>query len=313
MPTPDSVNCPTNDAPQRPWLAALMSAVLPGFGQLYNGQLDKGIWLFLGFALLSVPGVALIALCLPAAWTIPALALGLLAALGIWIGSLVDAWRTARRPQINARPAWVGRGVFALVFVVCDLVALPALIEHVQTRLVSSFHIPSSSMAPGVLQGDVLFADRRYNRPGVDQAVRHGDVAIFTYPNDRTRYYIKRIVGLPGDRVRIDGHAVWLNGQSLSRAHGVQDGHEDIQEAIGPAHWLARWQRAAEHPATPPSEWLVPPGQVFVLGDNRDESKDSRHYSTVPLADVVGKARQIWLSYGKDGVRWSRLGLVIGG
>lgn len=255
----------TTVEPRRPWLAALMSLVLPGFGQLYNGEVNRALWLFLGFALLGVPGLALIALWLPAQLTVPALALGLLATLGLWVYSVAQAWRRAKALGAgwHLRP-WQLSGVYLLVLLLCDGVGLPLLIGQVRAQQVESFRIPSASMAPTLLPGDVLFADKRYNCPNCRQAVHRGDIAIFVYPNDRTRYYVKRIVGLPGERIELPG--------------------------TGPVN--------------------VPPGQVYVTGDNTVASTDSRQFGTVPLADVVGRVRQIWWSSGEGRIRWERLGLT---
>ena len=82
-------------APRRRWVAAIASLVLPGFGQFYNGDFNRAIWLFLGFALLCIPAIALIALYLPAGLMMPSLALGSSAALGVWAYSVWDAWRGA--------------------------------------------------------------------------------------------------------------------------------------------------------------------------------------------------------------------------
>ena len=259
--TSDSTTDPSGDpAPRQRWRAALMSLVLPGFGQLYNGEVNRAIWLFLGFALLSVPGLVVAALWLPAWVTVPALALSLLASLGVWGLSVVQAWRRAGLLTDWRRRPWQLSGVYLLVLLVCDGVVLPLLIKQVRATQVEPFNIPSDSMAPTLQHGDFLFADKRYNRPGT-QPVLRGDIAIFVYPNDRTKYYVKRIVGLPGERIEVGNQA-----------------------------------------------FTVPPGQVFVLGDNADASKDSRQFGTVPLPDVVGRVRQIWFSWGDAGVRWSRLG-----
>ena len=144
-----------------------------------------------------------------------------------------------------------------------------------------------------------------YNCPGCDHAVERGDVAIFTYPNDRTLVYVKRVIGLPGDRVRITGKRVWVNRLALGDAP-ADDG--TASERIDGRQWLADWgdTEGAELDLT------VPPGMVFVLGDNRGNSKDSRHFGSVPLRDVAGRARQVWFSMAPGGaVRWSRLGQAI--
>ena len=277
--------------PRKPLLALLMSLVLPGFGQLYNGEVNKAIWLFLGFALLSIPAVALVAHYLPDGWMLAALCLSLAAALCLWVYGMVDARRQAqRRPQYRPE-RWQVSGMYLLVLLVCNGLALPLLIDFVRTYQVESFRIPSASMEPAVLKGDVLFADKRYNCPGCKQGIRRGDIAIFTYPNDRTLKYIKRIIALPGDRVQIKGREIQVNGRPLSSAAAaVQDDAQTQGED---------------------ADLLVPAGQVFVLGDNRSNSYDSRKFGTVPMQDVVGRARQVWFSYGPQGVRWARLGALL--
>ena len=86
---------PLAQTPRRPLVAALASLILPGFGQLYNGDLNRAIWLFLGFAMLCIPAIALIALYLPDAMMLPTLLLGLVAAMGVWAYAVWDAWRGA--------------------------------------------------------------------------------------------------------------------------------------------------------------------------------------------------------------------------
>lgn len=295
---------------RKPVVALAMSFVLPGFGQLYNGEVNRGIWLFLSFALLSVPGLAVIALYLPASWMVAALASGLLLALGIWVFGMVDAWRKAGQLSAYVPAAWQMSGVYALVFLLCNTLAMPLLINYVRDHQVAAYRIPSRSMEPSVLQGDMLFADKRYNRPEASTAVRRGDIAIFTYPNNRTQNYIKRVIALPGDRVRVAGRSVWVNDKALTvQERSTPDGIE-VLESIEGRRWHVRWALADK-----PVEDMtltVPPGHAFVLGDNRSTSTDTRHFGPVPLFDIVGKARQVWYSSdARDGVRWGRFGLVL--
>jgi signal peptidase I len=137
-------------------------------------------------------------------------------------------------------------------------------------------------------------------------------------PNDRTRLSIKRIIALPGDRVSIDGRTVSVNGVALSSASPA-----DARPSAGPSagsagqieipertatgrEWVVQWDPARFAPAR--VDLTVPPGEVFVLGDNRSNSLDSRQLGTVSMEDVVGRARRIWFSWGPDGVRWERIG-----
>jgi signal peptidase I len=307
---------PRTAARPQPALAAFKSLVLPGLGQWHNGQIDRAVWFFLAFALLSVPGVAVVALWLPPAWTAPALAAGLLLTLGVWIGSVVDAWRTARRgppPLLDplpglatpGTPVWRMAGVTLLLILLCDFVALPLLMLAVRGYAVEPFRIPSASMAPALWPGDLVFADKRYAHRFFGAPVRRGDVVVFAYPNDRTLLYVKRVVALPGDRVQMRGSELRVNGEPspVPLAPGMPVA--ELAAAPIPPGGLPPEKR--------PADWdlVVPPGQVFVMGDRREASVDSRDFGPVPMQDVVGRVRQVWFSWGSQGVRWERLGHVV--
>src|SRR5258708_15637751 len=92
--------------PRRPLVAALLSLSLPGLGQLYNGEINKALWLFLAFVLMSVPGVTTAPLYVPAVLMLALLLTSVLLALGVWLGAIIDAWRQAARPQIYTRAGW---------------------------------------------------------------------------------------------------------------------------------------------------------------------------------------------------------------
>jgi signal peptidase I len=313
-------------SPRKPWMAALASLVLPGFGQLYNGEINRAIWLFLSFALLCIPVLGLVALYLPDRFMLPTLLLGLLATIGVWVYAVADAWHGARRNTGMLAKAWQLSGVYALVFVLCDLLALPTLTLYVRQHQVEPFRIPSGSMEPSVRAGDMIWADKRYNCPGCQQGVHRGDIAIFAYPNDRSVRYIKRVIGLPGDHIQLKDRQLLVNGQAL-QGKGTAAASTDgaVTETLGERQWQVQWSKAPATPAqsvTPPMnrfesapvtemQLTVPDGQVLVLGDNRLQSIDSRSFGTVPMQDILGKARQVWFSSDQNGVRWDRLGLVL--
>jgi signal peptidase I len=309
MPPPDAEVADFRTNPRQPLLAALMSLVLPGFGQLYNGQLNKSVLLFIAFALLSIPLPALLALYLPSTLMLPVLLLSFITALGLWLYGIVQAWRYAKSRADYVLKDWQQPALYTGVFLVAALLILPLMTQYIRGQLVESFRIPSASMEPSVLQGDFLFADKRYNCPNCKQHIQRGDVAIFVYPNNRTLYYIKRIIGLPGERIRIENRTVFVNGEALTQGE-VQTaaGRYLLTERGANTSYQVQWSDTARAPA---AEFVVPPGSVFVLGDNRSSSKDSREFGYVPMTDVVGKVRQVWFSGGEQGVRWSRLGQVI--
>ena len=272
---PDSADQQTMgpNSPRKPWLAVLLSAMLPGLGQIYVGELNRGIWVFLLFTGLTVSVPLVAALYLPAWAMFPTLALGLIANVAIWFFALFDAWRTSCRLKYYKPKPWQTSALYVSVFLICNVVLMPIFISYVRQHQVQPFRIPSASMSPTLLKGDYLFADMRYNCPTCATEVKRGDMVIFVFPNNRNRYHIKRIIGLPGDRIN--------TGDIPTRVEGA-----DTKESV----------------------LTVPVGHVYLLGDNYQNSLDSRHFGTVPLTDIVGKARQLWFSYGDEGIRWNRLG-----
>jgi signal peptidase I len=195
---------------------------------------------------------------------------------------------------------------------------LSPLTAFTKDHLIETFKVPSASMVPAILPGDRFFADKRVGHRG-GPPVHRGDVAVFVYPNDRTTMYVKRVVGLPGDRIQIDGMLVLVNGQTIvgDEVHDLGSAelnrqltdHRAFGETVDGKSYVVLWRTDGAHDAL---TTIVPSGQVFVLGDNRDSSRDSRQFGALPLADVSGVARQIWFSADKDsGLRVRRTGKVI--
>ncbi|MDD5712074.1 MAG: signal peptidase I, partial [Smithellaceae bacterium] len=128
---------------------------------------------------------------------------------------------------------------------------------------------------------------------------KRGDIVVFIYPEDRSKDFIKRVIGVAGDSIEIRNKQVFLNGLPLEDKYAVHVDDFIIPGAIQP--------RDNFGPVT------VPPGTIFCMGDNRDQSYDSRFWGFVDLKDVLGKAFIIYWSWDADnfGVRWSRLGHLL--
>lgn len=178
----------------------------------------------------------------------------------------------------------------------------------IRSFVVQAFKIPSGSMLPTLQIGDHILVNKflyGVRLPVLDTVVvplstpHRGDVVVFVYPVDPSKDFIKRVVGLPGDVVEIRDKRVYINGDRWDDPHAYF--------ADGQAHGHGGAPRDTYGPITVPAQHL------FVMGDNRDRSYDSRFWGFVDFKDVKGKAFMIYWSWdGTDRwVRWDRLGEVI--
>ncbi len=191
------------------------------------------------------------------------------------------------------------------------IVVAVVLALFVRTFAVQAFKIPTSSMEPNLLIGDHLFVNRLVYSPSAGRLealvlgkreVRRGDVVVFRFPGNPEKDYVKRVVGLPGETVEVRDKTVWIDGQPLDEggyAHFLDKG----PGAEDPAHDLGR-----ERPAYGPAR--VPDGQLFVLGDNRDNSNDSRSWGLLPRELVKGRALFVYWSYAATREEYRRSGAL---
>lgn len=195
--------------------------------------------------------------------------------------------------------------------------------------LVEPFRIPSGSMMPTLLVGDFILVNKFsyglrlpvLNKKVVDiDEPARGDVVVFRYPKDPSVDYIKRVVGLPGDKVGYYNKAVYINGEPagqvpagiyIGTGSGVSmSGASKRREQLGDIqHDILVVPRKPDMEG----EFVVGEGEYFVMGDNRDNSNDSRYWGTVPEENLVGKAFRVWMNWdsANAGVDWDRLGLKI--
>ncbi len=191
--------------------------------------------------------------------------------------------------------------------------------------VVEPFHIPSSSMVPTLLVGDFILVnkfDYGLRLPvlhtkilGIGEPHR-GDVMVFRFPPDPKVDYIKRVIGLPGDRIVYRNKTLYINGvQVPDRILGAYDGPDQLgailrQEQLGKVtHDIVTIPGVASREGA----WTVPAGEYFVMGDNRDNSFDSRYWGFVPQKDLVGRAFFIWMNWDafRNSALWHRVGDVI--
>ncbi|MCH8335487.1 MAG: signal peptidase I [Proteobacteria bacterium] len=193
----------------------------------------------------------------------------------------------------------------------------------IRSFIFEPFRIPSGSMMPTLLQGDYIFVkkysyglrwpviDKKFFETGSPQ---RGDVVVFRLPSDPSINYIKRVVGLPGDTVSYQDHQLFVNGQQMPLTRHPETRLQDsglifIEVLDGREHEIR-----ISRPGSRATErvYTVPEGHYFMMGDNRDNSQDSRYIGDIPETHLVGEAVRIWMHMdGLEWPAWSRIGTKI--
>ena len=199
-----------------------------------------------------------------------------------------------------------GSGWFASVQ---SLAVTVVIAIFVITFVVQAFQIPSESMENTLLIGDYLLVDKVHFAHGglwggilPYSQIQRGDIIVFRYPINPQQHFVKRVVGVPGDRVRLIDKRVFVNGVPLSEPYvqyvsGVRDPYRDdfprtdIPEVGVTARWWREMPKLVED-----KQLIVPQGNYFVLGDNRDDSEDSRYWGFVPRENIIGRPLLIYWS-----------------
>ena len=282
-----------------PWLAAAMTLFCPGLGHVYAGRPWRGVaaWLLGAWA-----GAAAL---LATLWAgSPAGRLGALAAGGLALLAVVaDAARTARRADPAAARSRLQRPAAYVGLAIAILLATNLLVVPLARSRVRALSLRSENMAPTLLEGDYVMAAR--GTPPMRRGI------VVTRMTDEGFESVVRMVALAGDTVAMRQGRLRVNG----RAEAPRPQGEPAED-FGDAEAFA-WQRAfvagdTAGYAPTMSHWgplVVPPGHVFVLGDNRPLSLDSRHLGFIPHARLTG--RVAWIYFSRDprgGVRWGRIG-----
>jgi signal peptidase I len=177
------------------------------------------------------------------------------------------------------------------------------------TTLVQAFVIPTGSMEDTLLIGDHLLVDKlAFAPPGPLSKlvlpytpVHRGDIIVFRYPVDIRQTFVKRVMGVPGDRIRLEGKQVYLNGKKLVEPYKIHkedyiDSYRDNFPGVPNVYIYPSGQNMLERNVVN-GEVVVPPDYYFAMGDNRDRSLDSRYWGFVPRANIIGKPLIIYWSY----------------
>ncbi len=288
--------------------------ILPGLGQLQNGERLKSVVLLIAFCFSTLCLNSLVSLFAPQIAFKFLFFAALVAFIFLWIYGVFDAMVYALKNRNQATKPWQKPFVYCLFIVIGYLTwfgAIDGLIwqAYVRSHVVDRFRIPSQSMLPTLVNRDLIFAKRRSHCENCANPINHGDVVLFTNPVKPEMILIKRVIGKPGDTILINGNHVYRNGESLTQEETLlKNGHIQIIEKGVEKHYTTIWQKRSNAR----KEYLVPKGSFFVMGDNRNQSNDSRVTGSIPVENVFATPLQIFLSFDRNWhVRWERIGMPI--
>ncbi len=251
------------------------------------------------------------------------------AAISAYEGSVSEA-DPAVLEKLNKEPVLVeyGKSFFPVLFIVLVL----------RSFLVEPFQIPSGSMKPTLEVGDFILVNKfayGIRLPVLDTKVipvgdpQRGDVMVFRYPSDPNINYIKRVIGVPGDTIRYTSDKrLYINDQAVAESlvgeePGTLGSVTLYQEKLGAVEHMIR-KEMTRFRIEPGKQWKVPADHYFMMGDNRDNSNDSRYWNDpkipkdllgmVPDRNIVGKAFAVWMSWPDPKMRnlpnFSRVGVI---
>lgn len=295
-------------------VAFFLSFFAAGAGQFYLGRKRAA----LGWLGLATLGSAWVAVFLPAISRAGFFMFGgALLFLLLFVRPL-SALDTLRRSKINAaRPS---TPIVAAAFVgFLALIILTSLLTR--AYLLEAFKIPAGSMLPTLLVGDHVFVDKKAKE------YRRGHLAVFEFPEHRDQDFVKRVVGIGGDRIEMRAGGLFINGWAVPRCplgHGALPtggreaavGGDFFLEYLDGEAYVTLLADGVDHSLNAESAgpWTVKPGEAFMLGDNRDNSHDSRFWNGgagggVPADHAKGEPFVVWLSVGEAGMDRSRTGI----
>jgi signal peptidase I len=261
-----------------PIIAALLSFLIPGLGQLYNGQIVKGICFFL--ANLLIPTLLLLA---GLQFQFYGLVAFLFFIILIWFFIIGEAFFSARKIREFSVKGYNKWYIYLLIIILMhgtSFIIPSDFIASITSDVLGfrAYKMPTGSMEPTLLIGDYIITDSKYFKKN---ELKRGDLVIIPYPKDPAKKFIKRVIVLEGEKIEIKDKQVYINDEAIPESYKV---HNDIsfgqRDNFGPE--------------------LVPSDHCFILGDNRDNSMDSRDWGSIPISEIKGKPLYIYWAKDKN-------------
>ena len=299
------------------WVAMALSFLASGVGHIYSGHVAKGLFLYLA-------RFALPLLCIFAAFAQPsnAVLIGLillpaLATILVFLYSPIDAWVITKRTSSEYKLKDYNRSSLYWLLIVMQLAYPVALTCGIKKYVYQAFVMPARSMSPNILAGDRIIVNKR---PFSDEFPERGDLIAFrTPPSEPGSTWLARVIGVAGDELKINDREIEVNGKKLERERVPSESVAKLRKHVegnvynetlaGSRYQVIFKEDAGETDSSDESSkevtLTVPNRSVFVMGDNRDFSRDSRHIGSVHAADVIGSVEYIFL----PAQTWSRFGV----
>ena len=283
--------------PRNPWMAGVLTFFFPGLGHVYCGDWLKGIKVYPSYWIMVLCGIGFLV------WT-PIPHVNILLFILIWGSTNVyfikDAIHAARKANDPFELRWFNRWYMYILMILVVGTGQALVNDYfIKRHVFQSYKISINSMAPTLLIGDHVTTDKlvyQFKDPS------RGDIVVFKYPNDETKNFLKRIIGMPGETIQVKNKIVYINGEPLDDQNYTQridqtifDGTKTPRDNFGPA--------------------VIPEQSYFVLGDSRDQSLDSRFFGSIKREKINGKVKVIYLSIPKnwpdEGIKWERMGRLL--
>ena len=301
-----------------PWIALALSFLSSGVGHIYCGRIAKGLFLYASRLLLPILGIVA-AFMQPSIGVLNGLILlPAIATVLIFLCSPFDAWAIAKRTDPGYELKDYNHAGLYWLLVVAQLACSVALVWGACAYVYKPYLIPVRSMSPNFLAGDRILVNKRPLRNDFPQ---RGDVVAFRAPSSAPgRIWMQRVIGVSGDRIVIKGNEIEVNGKKLERERVPKESMNQIRNQVdGDVYYESNAGRRyrvllaadssgetdADKSASKEIDVTVPDRSVFLLGDNRDRSLDSRHNGSVHAGDVIG-----YVDYNYfPAETWSRFGV----
>ena len=299
METQKQKNIRETDYPnrRRPWIAVFLSLLMPGMGQIYCGSITNGLVLMLTVIMFSTMWMLIMIVDrvregTPIAVSFVAWGFVLLAT----VVAAIDAYRRARRTRYDyVLKEYNNWGVYLGLLWICGAGTL-GFTAIVKMNLFEAFRVPVNSMVPTMMAGDRAIANKMsYDHKNPE----YGDVVLFKGPGNRRENYIKRVIALAGDTVEIKDCQLFINGKKLERKwvekKMIQMGKQKVEgDVFLETNGNARYKIFISDQKKDFGPMTVPDYHCFLMGDNRNHSKDSRTFGSLSVGALKGQFTQIY-------------------